>query len=200
MEKLTYDLKDIVSWPPRTQYMVLTIVALVLLYFLYLLDLSILKKQYVTEMGATHEFKKDLQSLYAQEGKLLAEVERTPLLKKQLAEWQGDVIRTDQVTVTLDQLLKLGKEAGLHINTFDPDPVFRTKINGKLPVKVLASGTYDQIATYFSQLVNLNLLIELGDFTIRREESTNPSHPETGGPAGSTAPLAVELHLYVYTK
>lgn len=200
MEKLKYDLKEIYNWPIKIQYSVLCIIALVLLYVFYLLDLSILKKQYTAETMISGELKKDLQQLYLQEGALLAEVERAPMLEKQLTEWQGALIKKDQVTTVLDQLIKLGMAAGLHINNFDPEHILRVKGASELPIKVVASGTYDQIASYMSQLVNLNLLVELGDFTISRVEFEDPEHPVAAGPTGSTAPLAVELHLYVYTK
>lgn len=198
MVKLNYDIKDIYAWPLKAQALLLALFSLLLLYFGYLIDLSILRREIQASYQQENDLKLQFKKILEQKISPQNEIAQIPALKKLLSQWQAKIIVESELTATLDQILKLGSQDQLKFNKFEPENEITAGIYKKTPVKANVAGTYNQIASFISQLANFPKLIQLNDLTISHIMTADASSEiATSGP---NIPLVAEINFDIYRK
>ncbi|MCB1827646.1 MAG: pilus assembly protein PilP, partial [Coxiellaceae bacterium] len=76
----------------------------------------------------------------------------------------------------MDKILKtitsIGHEAGLSFVRFKPELEKNQGFYAEIPIKIIALGNYHQMATFMSNVANLNDLFTIHDFKIKRDKPT----------------------------
>lgn len=198
MFKLNYDIKDIYEWPFKAQVLLLGLTSLVLIYFGYLLDLSLLRKEIKSSYRVEQDLKVQYKKIVEQRIAVEKEIQKIPQLEQILAKLRQSMISEHELNGFVDHILKLGSNDRLKFNLFDPANDIKTKNYIKTPVKINVVGTYNQIATFISQIANLQKVVGINDFTLSKEIQANVS-PETV-PTGPEEPLNAEINIDIYRK
>lgn len=196
---INYDIKNIYAWPWMIKVFVIIMIAFLVFYLGYVIDIAILRSE--INMGLTREndLKEEIKSSIKQRAKIAYDILQVPSLDKKLKQWQDNVINASELSGTLESLLALGEKNNLKFNSFDPDKEIKAGSYGAIPVKINMTGTFDQIATFLSQVANMQKLILIDDFVISRELAGGKVSPNMI-PLDSDEPLSAQLTLKIFKK
>ena len=78
----------------------------------------------------------------------------------------------------LEDISKIGISSGLEFKLIKPLPEERHDFYSELPIKIIVSGSYHQLADFVSQVSALGRIVNLSDFTIKQYQATaaNKNH------------------------
>ncbi|MBV9574998.1 MAG: type 4a pilus biogenesis protein PilO, partial [Gammaproteobacteria bacterium] len=167
---MQYDVNKMYEWPLPAQALIVSLAFFFILYFGYLIDLSSLKRTVKAEALQEETLKEQLKVSIANRVIAIATVAQVPALQDKLNAWQKKITSAHDLETLLDQLLKLGESAQLKFNAFDPDTPVKKGNYMVVPIKISISGTYDQIASYLSEIANMSAMIAIGNFTLFRND------------------------------
>lgn len=165
---INYDVKKMYEWPLPIQFIVIGLVAVILLYLGYITDISSLQREIETGYSNEQDLKKQLTASYMKQISAANDMVDLSQLQETLKQWQGKLIDASQLPDLQDQILKLGQQSQLKIDSFNPSTPIKDGEYTKIPITISAVGTYDQIASFLSQVANMNNLVRIADFTIGR--------------------------------
>src|SRR5271156_5442113 len=114
------DLKDIYLWPISAQMVLLSLLSFMLIYFGYLLDISLLQKQTASVLQQENQNKMQIKAVIDKHAELENEIEQIPQLKANLDQWRRQVVSSAQIPDLQDRILKFGNDDHLHFNHYDP--------------------------------------------------------------------------------
>lgn len=198
-DTINHDIKDIYAWPLKAQVLLLLLSSIVLFYFGYLLDVSLLKREIQSGNAMEENLKLKYQQLIHQQIMEKNELKEIPQLIQKLNEWNSSMISEIELTKFLDQILKIGSNDHLRFNVFQLGSKSKTDAYQVTPVKINVAGNYDQIASFISQIANIQKVVQIDDFTLSKEAASN-------GNAGTPAPdrpdtsLVADIKLNIYEK
>lgn len=196
---MSYDVKKMYAWPFSLRLMVLSLCAILILILIYLFDISPLKSQIVYDNGQVEDLKQQLAMMLDKQVTFSNEISQLPELKTLEKGWQKRVIDKSSFSGLLDTLLKYGESNNLKFTGFGPAGEFKEGMFTKVPVKIEMKGTFDEIATFISQVVNMQSMILVGDYSITREKQSDVQS-ENMSLLSSDAMLTAELTLLIYRK
>jgi len=195
---MNFDLKKIFEWPFAAQIALLSVSAIILFYIGYLIDLSPMQSQIVANDQQLTDLKQQLQIMLNKQIEIKTEISQLPQLKLLLKGWQQQKFIDDATLPgTLNSILKFGENNQLKFNTFDPGKELKEGDYTKIPVKIQMSGTYDETATFISQVASMKKIVRIGDFSMIKEE---PSEAETMNPLTSDDIFNTQLTLEIFKK
>ncbi len=193
-----FDVKRIYEWPFAMQAVMLGVGALLIIYLGYLIDLSTLQSQIIINEQQVQDLKQQLQSSLNKEVDIKNEVLQLPELKALLKQWQQDkFVDETMLPSLLDTILKEGENNQLKFSTFDPIKEVKEGDYAKVPVKIQMTGTYNEIATFISQIANMQKIVLIGNFSIKKEGS---SAAATMSSLTSDDMLTADMTLEIYRK
>lgn len=185
-----YDVSKIYEWPFAIQFIVIGLVTFIISYLLFVIDISSLKSQINSATQTEDDLKSQLNMGFQKEVVAVSDVTKLPDLTNTLKQWQSKFITHEQLPELQDQILKYGKDNQLKFNSFNPGPDVKDGNYKKIPISISMTGTYDQIGSFLSQIVNMNYFVKLGDFTISRRDLTKTSN--VAGGANQSAQAATQ--------
>jgi len=201
---LNYDVKRIYEWPFAIQIIFLCAASFVLFYLAYLLDIASINNNIQSAKQQQKQLIKDFQLAVEARVRLENNLMQFPKLKSMIASWSSNIIAANEITATLDALIKLGEEAHVKFNLFDPGTEIKDGSYYKVPVKLSILGNYDQIATFISLVANYSKLIVVDDFSITGEPSSpndsNIKNTNSINIMHGETPLIVQLTLEIYRR
>ncbi len=109
-----------------------------------------------------------------------ARANQLPAYKAQLSEMQdsfGSLIKqlpsnTEIPGLILD-ISEKGLSNGLEIDLFEPKPEIRKEFYAEKPIKLKAKGSYDELASFVSDLSALPRIVTIDDIRLTPEKKTN---------------------------
>jgi len=195
---INYDVKKIYEWPFLAQLFIMVIVSLFIIYFGYFIDLIPLQNQiktiYQQELDLKDQFKVSLDQQVAITNDILL----LPKLQQLLVLWEQRFITAPDLPALLDAILKSGQENGLKFNLFDPGSEVKQGKYTMIPLRINMTGTYDQIASFMSQVANMPKLVVIGKFTLSNEAASEDQANSNPEPINSDLGLTADLTLEIY--
>jgi type IV pilus assembly protein PilO len=191
-----YDVRQIYDWPQTPRAIVIIIICLIVFYLGYFFDLSTLNSRLSAIQQNEQDLKAQLASLASKQAEIKAELEKYSILENTLIETQKKLISSKELPELLNEILKIGTQNGLEFIDFTPGNEEKDKINPylKVGIKVVVVGTYDQIATFISQVANISHIVAIGDFTIARPSSEKLTAEQASLVNRLTADLTLEVY------
>jgi len=197
---VNYDVKNIYQWPLGAKALVIAAIAILLFILGYVADISSYKIQIVNSIKQEADLKEQLQLMLDRQITIKRNIAELPTLKILLANWQQKILSKNELPRILDEILKTGQANQLKIVSFNPANEIKDGIYYKTPVSVDLTGTYDQIATFISQLANMPKLVNIDAFALNRNSDQNTSAVDDSQPLNSDTMLTAQLDIEIYRK
>ncbi|VVC77065.1 hypothetical protein AQUSIP_23920 [Aquicella siphonis] len=194
------DIKKIYEWPLGMRALVYGLIFVFVFYLGYQLDISPYQLQIKNSVLQEDDLKRQLQLMHENQRKVTRDVEQLPKAKALLSEWQKNIITKNELPDLLDDILKAGTASQLKITTFDPAAEIKDGIYYKTPVSINLSGTYDQIATFISQLANMPKMVNIDAFILNNDAQNDPAASVDSRPLNSNDILSAVLDIDIYRK
>lgn len=163
------DLKNVYDWPKSMQGVIFALVFVVVLYFGYLIDISDSRKGLSDAKIHEQTLKEQLEAGVRKEAAISLEISQFPVLSAQLHEWQKKLIKPENLSELLNDILKIGADNHLYFSLLDPLDSQAVGVYTKIPIRAKVVGNYQEISEFVSQVANLPWIVMIGDFAIVRE-------------------------------
>ena len=170
-----FNIKQFYEWPLFARLIVIGIICLIIFYLGYFIDFSGKASQLTRIKQQEEDLKIQVISLVNNEAELKIELEKFPIFVKSLSEWQKKIITKDNLSELINTLLKIGSTNGLEFDSFNPGAEIAINEYIKVPIKAVVKGSYDQIATFISQVANMNFLVSIEDFALLKNSKNSTS-------------------------
>jgi len=97
------------------------------------------------------------------------------VLQQKLDEALSELPESADLDELLAQLNEIGRKSGLEISTVEPTPEETAQIYVKIPIKMVLTGNYHEVAMFLQSLANLRRIvnvnnIQLGSPTLKAEK------------------------------
>src|SRR5699024_1133722 len=149
------DLKDISSWPPRAQRLLIAgmilLAAAFCICYIILPDQTALSESRHTERQLKHVFSTKRQSA----AQLTAYQQRLATLKHRFQALQASMPDKNQTATVLGLITGAATANGLHRTSIKPDTAVRENFYTKQPVQMVMTGTFLQFARFVSDTTDL---------------------------------------------
>ena len=195
-----YDLKNIHKWPISLRALVIGFACAIAFYFGYSRYLSTLNLNLSKAKQHETELKGQLQLSISQKNSLQSELQQFPKYVSLLNVWNNQLIRYVNLPQLLNDILKIGAQNNVYFSLLNPGKEMKENFYMKTPIKLIAVGSYHQIASFASQLANLNWIIVIGDFSISNENKNDVLGTKLAAQANAENLLTVEMNLEVYSR
>ncbi|MCC6220342.1 MAG: type 4a pilus biogenesis protein PilO [Deltaproteobacteria bacterium] len=124
------------------------------------------KKKVDGENGLRYQIAQQ-KAIAANLDKFLVEVDRLEVeLKKALTELPDK----KEIDELLAKVSSVGKDSGLDIQLFKPRHEEKKDYYAEVPVELIVSGSYHQVATFFDEVGHLSRIVNLDEFHMREPE------------------------------
>lgn len=174
-------------WPLLAKmflWLVAVVVILVATYFLFIKDLN---KKYEREVAEESTLKQSFQ----QKAHEAATLEKYKLVMNQMdADFKvlvSQLPEKTEVAELLDDIDEKGRESGLTIGSIKLQPEVVTDIYVELPIEIVVTGSYHDLATFISSVASMSRIVTLHDFDIAQGE---------GGPAELEMKINAKTYRY----
>ena len=74
-----------------------------------------------------------------------------------------------EVPALLTGISKAGTKAGLEFRLFQPEPVVNKAFYKEIPLSMAVTGSYHQVADFFSQVADLNRIVNIRDMSMTKD-------------------------------
>lgn len=95
-------------------------------------------------------------------------------LNQELAEALKQLPNEKEITEILKNITSLGKESNLEFTLFKPKTEEPQQFYAKVPIELIALGSYHNIGLFFDRVGKLPRIINVVDFNMTRVKSVNP--------------------------
>ena len=170
-----------------------------LFYFAYMFDFSYTLRVINANKNQENDLKANLQVVINQRNDLQANISDYPALFATLVEWQSQLIKPEQLPDLLNEMLKIGNGNSLQFDLFNPGEKIKDDLYYKVPIKIVAEGSYNQIADFISQIANMKWLIAVDDFIIAKKRLT-PDAKANPADEASNNNLVTEINVEAYYR
>ncbi|MDR3476513.1 MAG: type 4a pilus biogenesis protein PilO [Gammaproteobacteria bacterium] len=191
---MRYDFRRIYEWPLLPKLVLVGIVCLLVFYLGYLFDISDLNVKLKASIQQESDLKDQIRSLANNQAQLDKQLTKFPVLESTIAKQQKQLTRPADLPELLNEIIALGKQNSVDILSFSPGPVDEKGTYPKVEIKMTVAGSYDQLAKFISQVVNMQRVVEVNNMTIAK--IVEEKKLTTGTVSDNV--LTADLNLIVY--
>jgi type IV pilus assembly protein PilO len=197
---VNYDIKNMYNWPVGARILVIVLASILLFIVGYVVDITRYKAQVTSSIQQEENLKEQLQLMMDKQISIKSSIAELPSVKALLLNWQEKILTKNELPGMLNEILKTGQANHLKITAFDPANEIKDGIYFKTPVSIDMSGTYDQIATFISQLANMPKLVNIDAFSVNTNSETNAAPTNDFTSLNSNAQIKAKLDIEIYRK
>lgn len=162
-------LENIGSWPSWAKAMMIGIVCVVVVLLFYFFDFKPMGLRVTQARLETQDLRDTYEIKYHQAVNLPEYKAQIVEIEKLIVNMLGQLPKTLDVPNLIEDISKKGIAAGLHFKSIRPQPEIERDFYTELPIEIIVTGNYNQIADFVSNLANLQRIVTLDDFKISRE-------------------------------
>ena len=118
--------------------------------------------------------KQDLQAQVAKGDTIQDEIAEAERLFNQVT---AQLPEQKEIPELLRQVSNLGRDSGLEVPLFRPQPEVKKTLHAEVPVEMSVRGGYHQIAFFFDKVRHLDRIVNIANMSIKNPQS------QVGGPA-----------------
>lgn len=195
---MNLDPKKMYEWPRSTQMLVFAVVFVFVFYLGYRWDIASVQVALATSQQQEHDLKQQYELAIAKETTIRNDLAQSPALLDLIAKWKNKLVKSSNLPELLNEILKTGANNNLYFSLFSPGEAAKAGNYIKVPIKVIAVGSYQQIANFISQVVNMPWIVVVGDFVITNENKNDELGSKMAEEARAGNLLTAQLMLDVY--
>ena len=185
-----------VSWPIKMVAVVIVLAAVLFLgYKMIIID-------QFDQLARVQAAELDLRNAYE---KKQQRANQLPAFKAQLNEMQdsfGALIKqlpsNNEIPGLILDISEKGLSNGLEIDLFEPKPEIRKEFYAEKPIKLRAKGSYDELASFVSDLSALPRIVTINDIRLLPEKKKTKQHK--GKKSTSRVVMEATIQTYRYIE
>lgn len=160
------DFNDIQNWPLRSQLITLGVMAIFILLAGYFVVLGPQRD----EIAAAEAREAELKTQYIDQRRQLANLEALQAQLKEIEKSFGSLIRQlptkAEMASVLAEINQAGVGRGLQFELFRPGQEIRGAELAELPIELRLNGTYNDLATFVSDVARMSRIVTIGDISL----------------------------------
>ncbi|MFZ2315053.1 MAG: type 4a pilus biogenesis protein PilO [Gammaproteobacteria bacterium] len=199
---MNINLKKIYLQPLRVRIIFFLLIFIFVFYLGYRWHLASLVKVLSNAKQQEVELKQQYEMVIAKESILKQELADFPMLQRTLTQWKEKLITYSELPELINDILKLGANNHLNFSHFNPEEEkradYQAAIYYKTPIKMIAVGSYHQLADFVSQVANLPNVVVIGDFSISNENTNDMLGEKLAAQANAENLLTADITFEVY--
>lgn len=192
------NIKNIYEWPIMTKTLIVGLICAGFFYLGYLFDVVDLDKKLNNTKTKMNDLNQQIELVIGKQNKMKNAVASLDESKRTLNQLQKQVINYNDIPQLLNEILKIGANEQIHFSLFSPDKDVSANAYFKIPIHILAVGSYHQLADFISQVANLPWIVVIGDFTISNDYKNDVLGSKLAEFAAAQNLLTADLKLEVY--
>lgn len=192
------NIKNFYAWPLAIHMLIIFLICVLIFYFAYGWDITRLQSKLANSKEKESDLKQQLELVIRKQILTSKEISHYFKLEKLLVDWQKQLISYPQLPELLNDILKMGTSNQIYFSQFNPGEETKETIYLKLPIKVIAVGSYHQLANFISQIANMPAIVVINDFTISNENKNDVLGSKLAEEANTRHFLTAELLLDIY--
>lgn len=192
-------IKKFYNWSFSTQLLIYSLLFVVLLYLGYQWSFAPQALALDNAWGQENNLKSELKTIIRREAVLNTYLAQLPKFQEQFAQLKKTMINQSGSPELLKEILTKGNSNHLRFSLFDPDPEKTKQGYDKIVIKIIATGSYHQLAKFMSEVANMSSIIVIENFIISSENKNDRLlETKSESPVQSGNNLTAELVLQVY--
>lgn len=192
------DLNNIYEWPLTLRFLVFGLIGAVVFYLLYRWDGSGLSTELINARQKENEIKEQLEVTLSKQAAVKKEAAQFPKVQLTLLEWQKKLIHYSGMPQLINEILKIGAANHIYFSLFTPSTEIKVQNYFKIPIKIVATGSYHDLAVFISEVANLPSIVVIGNFSITSEMKAEPSEAKPVASPTKEGLLTGEFSLEAY--
>lgn len=197
---VNYDIKKIYEWPLGARALILASLLILILLLGYYLDIAPYRVTIYNSAQQEEDLKGQLKLMLDKQITMKNDIAQLLTVNALVLNWQQKILTKAELPGMLDEILKLGQTNNLKIIAFNPANEVKDGIYYKTPVSIDLSGTYDNIASFLSQLINMPKLVNIDAFTLNNDNPKSASANGNSQQLNSDDILTAQLDIEIYRR
>lgn len=200
MKMSNYDIKKIYEWPLYIKFFLFFIISLLIVYLGFLLDIHNLQVYTRASQLQERDLFQQFTDIVNNRRQVESDIAQLPVLRQTLKEWEKKLVTVAEMPIILDDLIKTASQNRLRLNLLDPQNEEKDNFYHRIPVKIQLAGQFDEIASFLSQVANMEKIIIIGDFSFIRLQSNSPVQTNKPSPMVYSQVLDWDGAIDIYKK
>lgn len=189
-----FDFKNIGSWPAAANNIAIVVVG-ILVFIIGFVIIDVSQYMALSEAKAQVEAaKQKLVPLIPQMLEQQQQNEQFKQLKNLMAEKNKFLATPASLGATLDALTQFAAAKQINISLLKPEKPIQEEYYAKIPINVVATGDYSQLAQFISELAHLNYYLTISKMRIVLASNA----PGAAGKAFTPDALRLEMAAELY--
>jgi len=191
---------SLLKWIFKKQLIVFIIIFIIVFYAGYRFDISSLKTKR-TELQTNEADLKQQMTMVANKKKAVSQaIGKYGELQAMLKQWKMKLILPSALPNLLHQLLESGANNHINFSLFKPLDDVKAGAYLKVPIKVIAVGSYHQIGVFLSQIANMPYIVVISALSLSNENKADVLGAKLAESANASNFLTAEMVLDVYMQ
>jgi type IV pilus assembly protein PilO len=166
----------------------------------YYFDITKKRDEFSSSLKQEEDLKVQYQMVVVKKNEVKNIIANFSSLQLTLEQWKKTIITRAEQPELLNEILKIGATNQIYFNLFDPGQAVLENGYYKVPIKIIAVGSYHQLADFISQVANMRWLVVVGDFTISNENKNDVLGAALASKANAQNLLTGEFNFDVYQQ
>ncbi len=171
MDLSELDLENLGSWPLPVKIISCVLLLAALLFAGWHFHVSELLSVYETEQQKEQTLKEQFRKKAFEAANLEAYEKQLEEMEVSFSALLKQLPGETEVPGLLDDITLIGRGSGLNFNSISLQPERAQEFYIELPIKIVASGSYHDLATFVSGVASLPRIVTLHDFSITPQGS-----------------------------
>lgn len=193
---MNLELSKIYEWPRSSQSIVYVIVFAIVFYFGYRWDIASIQDALQASQQQETDLKQQYEASVSKAAAIKNDLDQSAALMDLISKWKSKLVVHSNLPELLNEILKTGANNNLYFSLFSPGDEVKTDNYTRVPIKVVAIGSYQQLSQFISQVVNMPWIVVVGDFVISRGTKTEGADAKSD--SSNSDVLTAEMTLDVY--
>lgn len=194
------NIKNIYEWPLVTRALIIGLVCAIVFYLGYLFDITDLAKKLTSSTEKYNDVKQQIHMVIEKENIIKNEVIHLGRSKNLLNQLQNQLINYRDIPQLLNEILKLGANNQIHFSLFSPEKNSSQNNYFKMPIHIIAVGSYHQLAQFMSEIANMPWIVVIGEFTFSNDFKNDVLGAKLAEQAAVQNLLLADFKLEVYHR
>ncbi len=193
-----YNLKNIYAWPITTRILLIGLVCSIVFYLGNSWDIASIRLELSKSQQQETNLKQQIELIITKQHMVKNEISSYEMLRSLLVAWQKRLVNHHNIPELLNDILKAGGNHQLQFSVFNPGKEIKSNGYAKLPIKIIVTGNYHNLASFMSQIANMSTIVVVDNFIISIENKSDVLGEKLAAEANAQDLLTAELTLLIY--
>lgn len=201
LNELNFDNIGIWPWFVKLIFIVISFVAIIVFGIFMLVKPEIKKLDRVA--ARTHELKQIYEAKQYRTASVTEYKKQLVQMRVILTDMLKQLTMTNEIPALVEEISKIGAENGLNFKLIKPGTEVEYDFYAERPIEISVTGSYHDIASFISDVAQLQKIITFNDFIIKKPINREQQSPQSQvNPHNEKEELVMDstARIYRYTE